>query len=103
VTRGNTGRLFRKELSVALLNGVVFGSLVGLAASLLYGSASLGVVMAAAVLLNLLVAALVAVAVPIALRRSGRDPAQGASVLLTFTTDGMGFFIFLGLAKAFLL
>jgi magnesium transporter len=103
VTRGNTGRLFRKELSVALLNGVVFGSLVGLAASLLYGSASLGVVMAAAVLLNLLVAALVAVAVPIALRRSGRDPAQGSSVLLTFTTDGMGFFIFLGLAKAFLL
>ena len=103
VTRGNIRHLVRKELSVALLNGVVFGSVVGLAASLLYGSYALGVVMATAVLLNLLVASVVAVGVPIVLHRSGRDPAQGASVLLTFTTDGMGFFIFLGLARAFLL
>ncbi|HET7291849.1 MAG TPA: magnesium transporter [Vicinamibacteria bacterium] len=55
-----------------------------------------------AVLLNLLVAAVVGVAVPLLLHRTGRDPAQGASVLLTLTTDGMGFFIFLGLARAFL-
>lgn len=103
VTRGNIPHLIRKELSVALLNGVVFGSVVGLAASLLYGSYALGLVMAMAVLLNLLVASVVAVGVPIVLHRSGRDPAQGASVLLTFTTDGMGFFIFLALARAFLL
>ena len=103
VTRGNIPHLVRKELSVALLNGVVFGSIVGLAASLLYGSYALGGVMAMAVLLNLLVASVVAVGVPIVLHRSGRDPAQGASVLLTFTTDGMGFFILLGLARAFLI
>lgn len=59
--------------------------------------------MAAAMLLNLLVAALVGVIVPLVLEHFGYDPAQGSSVLLTFTTDSMGFFIFLGLASAFLL
>jgi magnesium transporter len=59
--------------------------------------------MAAAILFNLLIAALVGLFVPLALIRMGRDPAQGVSVLLTFTTDSMGFFLFLGLARAFLL
>jgi magnesium transporter len=59
--------------------------------------------MMAAVFLNLLVAALAGVAVPLALQQAGRDPAQGASVLLTFVTDGMGFLLFLGLASVFLL
>ena len=58
--------------------------------------------MAAAVLLNLVVAAVIGLAVPLALDRMGRDPAQGASVLLTFMTDSMGFFLFLGLASIFL-
>ncbi len=102
VTAANTRHLFVKELTVALLNGAVFGSLIGLAASLLYANLALGLVMAAAVLLNLIVAAVVGVGVPLFLSRTGRDPAQGASVLLTFTTDGMGFFIFLALARAFL-
>jgi len=51
-----------------------------------------------AMLLNLLLGALIALAVPLVLERSGRDPAIGSSVLLTFSTDSMGFFIFLGLA-----
>jgi magnesium transporter len=54
-------------------------------------------------LLNLLVSALVGIVVPMAMQRMGRDPAIGSSVLLTFTTDSMGFFIFLGLATVFLL
>lgn len=102
VTGANARHLFTKELAVALVNGGAFGLVMGLAAALLYGSPALGGVMAAAVLLNLLVAAVVGVAVPLVLHRAGRDPAQGASVLLTFTTDGMGFFLFLGLARAFL-
>ena len=53
--------------------------------------------------LNLVVAAVAGVAVPIGLHASGRDPAHGASVLLTFITDAMGFFLFLGLASVFLL
>jgi magnesium transporter len=60
-------------------------------------------VMTSAVLLNLIVAALVGVIVPMVLDRAGRDPAQGSSVMLTFVTDGMGFFLFLGLARAFLI
>jgi magnesium transporter len=54
-------------------------------------------------LLNLLVGALVGIFVPLVMQRLGRDPAIGSSVLLTFTTDSMGFFIFLGLATIFLL
>lgn len=75
---------------------------MGIFALALYGSLSLGAVMAGAILLNLLVAALVGIAVPLLLQHSGRDPAQGASVLLTFTTDSMGFFLFLALARVFL-
>lgn len=95
-------RLVGKEVTLGLLNGLLWGGLMGTAAFALYGRADLGLVMAAAVLLNLLVSALVGVGVPFALHRSGLDPAQGSSVLVTFTTDGMGFFIFLALANAFL-
>ncbi|HET8646954.1 MAG TPA: magnesium transporter, partial [Vicinamibacteria bacterium] len=102
ISMTNLRHLFRKELTVSLLNGLVWGTVMGLAALALYGSAALGLVMASAVLLNLLVAAFTGTAVPLLLQRLGRDPAQGSSVLLTFTTDSMGFFIFLGLARAFL-
>jgi magnesium transporter len=98
----NVRRFAWKELAISVLNGVVWGVVTGLLALALYRSLALGVVMAAAILLNLLVAAAVGVAVPLVLRRLGRDPAQGASVLLTFTTDSTGFFIFLGLARVFL-
>ena len=103
ITPDNTGYLVLKELGVGLMNGLVWGATVGLFAYLLYWSAPLGMVMAAAMLLNLLLAALVGVAIPLILHRLGRDPAMGSSVLLTFITDGMGFFIFLGLATVFLL
>lgn len=59
--------------------------------------------MAAATLLNILVAAVVGIAVPVTMNKLGRDPPLGSSVPLTFTTDSMGFFIFLGLATVFLL
>lgn len=68
-----------------------------------YHSAPLGLVMTSAVLLNLLNAAIVGVLVPLGLSQAGRDPAQGSSVVLTFATDSMGFFLFLGLARIFLL
>ena len=62
-----------------------------------------GVVMTAAMLLNLLLAALMGVLIPMTLVRVGRDPALGASVMITAVTDSGGFFIFLGLASLFLL
>lgn len=98
----NVRRFALKELSISVLNGVVWGLATGFLAFLLYQSVALGAVMASAIVLNLLVAAVVGVTVPLLLRRLGRDPAQGASVLLTFTTDSAGFFIFLGLAQTFL-
>jgi magnesium transporter len=103
ITPASTSHLVRKELTISLLNGAVWGTIVGLCAAALYGNLPLGGVMAAAILLNLVIGAMIGIAVPLVLHRVGRDPAQGASVLLTFTTDGMGFFIFLGLARVFLL
>lgn len=98
----NAHRLIFKELGVAALNGLLWGGLVGLLAYGLYGNPGLGGVMMLAMFLNLLVAALAGIAIPFALQKLKRDPALGSSVLLTATTDSMGFFIFLGLATVFL-
>lgn len=105
VNATNLRLLLKKELAVAGLNGLVWGSVAGAAAVALYWGTSqamlLGVLMMMAVMLNLVVAAVIGVAVPMALAKMGRDPAMGSSVLLTFSTDSMGFFIFLGLASLF--
>ncbi len=103
ITTANARRLVTKEIGVALLNGLMWGSVVGVFAWLLYDYPALGGVMALAMLLNLLVAALAGIFIPMALERMNRDPAIGSSVLLTFITDSMGFFIFLGLATILLL
>lgn len=103
VGTGNTARLLRKEVGVGLVNGLVWGGVIGAVAYWLYDSWSLGVVMTAAMTLNLLLAALMGVLIPMTLARLGRDPAMGASVMITAMTDSGGFFIFLGLATIFLL
>jgi magnesium transporter len=100
--REQHGQLIRKELSVSLVNGLTWGAVTGLLAIVLYRNAALGAVMMTAVVLNLIVAAVTGIAVPLLLHRARRDPAQGASVVLTFVTDSMGFFLFLGLAHLFL-
>jgi magnesium transporter len=95
-------KLIAKEIGVALLNGVVWGTLLGLIAYAFYGNVALGGVMALAMILNLILAAVMGVAIPLARARFGRDPAMGSSVLITACTDSGGFFIFLGLATLFL-
>ena len=95
-------KLLAKELGVALLNGMVWGTLLGAMAYLFYGSIALGGVMALAMILNLMLAAAMGVAIPWLRDRAGRDPAPGSSVLITAVTDSGGFFIFLGLATLFL-
>jgi len=102
ITKSNLLYLLLKELRVSLLNGLVWGGFMGILTMILYANPSLGLVMGVAMLLNLIVAALIGVLVPLVLERFNYDPAQGSSVLLTFTTDSMGFLIFLGLASAFL-
>jgi len=107
VTGGNTRRLILKELVIAGLNGLVWGSIAGLVAWWIYLDSPhgwlIGLTLLLAMLLNMLIAALVGTLVPLVLERAGRDPALGSSVLLTFTTDSMGVFIFLGLATLFFL
>lgn len=96
-------RLLRKELGVATVNGLIWGGLLGVAAWWLYGSAKLGAVMTAAMILNLLLAATAGVGIPLLRERFGADPAIGGSVMITALTDSGGFFIFLGLATVFLM
>ncbi len=76
---------------------------MGLVTYLLYGDLAMGGVMTLAMMLNLLVAALMGVIIPMTMLKLGRDPAVGSSVLITALTDTGGFFIFLGLATVFLL
>jgi magnesium transporter len=103
INRDNSRRLLAKELAISLLNGTVWGGIMGFVTYLLYRNAPLSTVMAAAMLLNQVVAALAGYFAPAIIHGFGRDPAYGSAVLLTFITDSMGFFIFLGLATVFLL
>ncbi|MEE9396047.1 MAG: magnesium transporter [Methylococcales bacterium] len=102
ITASNIRKIYIKEMAIGLLNGIIWGSVVGALVYLLYQDFNLGLVMASAMLLNLLLAAFIGVSVPIARFKFELDPAMGTSVLLTFITDSMGFFIFLGLATVFL-
>jgi len=103
VSFNNLQRLMKKELGVALLNGILWGGVVGIFAYLLYGNIKLGMVMTAAMILNLLLSAIMGVMIPLVMNRFGRDPAVGSSILITAMTDSGGFFIFLGLATIVLI
>ena len=92
-----------KELGVALVNGLIWGGVLGCVTYALYADYRLSLVMTAAITLNLLLAALMGVVIPLVMNKFGRDPAVGSSVLITAMTDSGGFFIFLGLATIFLL
>lgn len=100
---GNFSFLVLRELGVALFNGIIWGGVMGCVTWLLYDDMALGGVMTLAMVLNLLVASLMGVLIPMIMMRLGKDPAVGSSVLITAITDTGGFFIFLGLATIFLL
>ena len=102
ISAANARKLFAKEIGVSALNGLIWGSVVGLFAFLIYHSWQLGAVMTGAMVLSLSVAAVMGVTIPLVLQKLGRDPAVGSSVLITAITDSGGFFIFLGLATLFL-
>jgi magnesium transporter len=100
LTRSNTWRTIMREISIALLNGLTIAVLVGAGAALVFGNPQLGGVIAAAMLINVAVAGLAGVLVPLLLERLDQDPAVASSVFVTMITDSMGFFAFLGLAVA---
>ena len=100
LTQSNTWRAVRREISIALLNGLTIAVVIGVAVGLFYGHIELGGVIAAAMLANILIAGLAGVIVPLTLDRFDADPAVASSVFVTMTTDSMGFLVFLGLASA---
>ena len=103
VGMGNVGALLNKEVMVGLLNGLAWAMVVGVVAALWFGDWPLGGVIAAAMVINLVTAALAGVGVPLLLRRMNIDPALAGGVVLTTVTDVMGFVSFLGLATLVLL
>lgn len=103
VEPGNFSFLIGRELGVALINGIFWGGIMGGVTWAMYGNPALGGVMMLAMVLNLLLAALMGVIIPLIMTKLKRDPAVGSSVLITALTDTGGFFIFLGLATVFLI
>jgi magnesium transporter len=100
LTRSNTWRTIWREIRLALLNGITIAILIGVGAGLVFSNPQLGAVIAAAMLINIAIAGLAGVLVPVLLERLDQDPAVASSVFVTMITDSMGFFAFLGLAVA---
>jgi len=99
----NSWALLRKELLVGIVNSLVWAFVVGLVADWWFGSAQLGIVIGAAMIINLITAALAGVLIPLLLKKMDIDPALAGGVVLTTFTDVVGFMSFLGLATVFLL
>ncbi|MDW7746711.1 magnesium transporter [Halomonas sp.] len=103
ISRTNSSWLLRKEIGIAALNGVLWSLVVAVLAVLWFGSIAIGVIIAAALVINMLAAGIAGIVIPLMLKRSGIDPALSGSVILTTVTDVVGFMAFLGLATLFLL
>lgn len=103
LTSANARRIVNKEAIVGLVMGVVLATITGLVATLWFDDRALGLVIGAAMIINLLVAGLAGILIPISLDRIGIDPAVASSVFVTTITDVVGFFAFLGLGAKFLM
>ena len=103
VNRANSRALLIKELAVALLNGLLWASVVCLFTYLWFSEFSIGVILGMALLTNLIFAAFAGLVIPIGLKKLGVDPALAGGVLLTTVTDVVGIAVFLGLATKVLL
>jgi len=102
IVKGNTRSLLNKELLIGLINGLIWAAAVFIISVVIFHDTGIGIVVAIAMLLNLLIAPLTGVALPIILRKFGIDPALAGSVLLTTVTDVVGYAAVLGLAALFL-
>ena len=95
--------VLKREVSISLINGLIFGAAMGVIAAIWFGKGMLGVVIALSMVTNLFFAGFFGTIIPLTLRRFNIDPAVGSAVILTTFTDAIGFFSFLGLAKWILL
>ena len=103
LTSSNALRVIRRELLVGLANGVIFAVVMGVVGVVWFGMPALGLVIAVAMVINLVVAGLAGVVIPLVLDRVGIDPALASGAFVTTVTDVVGFFAFLGLAVLWLL
>jgi len=103
ISNSNLGWLFKRELAVSILNGIVLSLIISLVTYLWFNQLLLALLIAAAMIINLLSSVFAGVFVPIILRRLNQDPAIAGSVIVTTVTDVVGFVSFLGLATIFLL
>jgi len=104
ISHTDASRIIRKEVSISLLNGILFAIVMGVIASFWFDNGFLlGVVIALSMLINLLMAGFFGATIPLLLKRMDVDPAIGSTVILTTVTDIVGFFSFLGLATIILL
>ncbi len=94
----NAWRIIRRESGVGLLNGVLFGILIGVVAGLWFEDVNIGGIIATAMLINMIAAAIAGIMIPLLLDKFGADPAVASTVFVTTVTDVTGFFSFLGLA-----
>ena len=99
----NARWLMYKELAVAVLNGVGWAIVVAVISALWFQNNDIGLIIAAALIINLMCAALAGLSIPFILKRMNIDPALAGSVILTTVTDVVGFLVFLGLGTIFLL
>ena len=103
ITRANALRVIAKEFTVGAINGLIFAIIIGTIASYWFQMPLLGFVIAAAMVLNLIIACLSGILIPLILDKTGIDPAIASTVVLTTITDIFGFFTFLGLGSIYLL
>lgn len=103
LTGSNMWRFIRREVAVGLVNGLIFAVVMGAVGVAWFGGPGLGYVIAAAMVINLVVAGLAGTVIPVLLERIGIDPALASGAFVTTVTDVVGFFAFLGLAAAVLL
>ncbi|MEP5806163.1 MAG: magnesium transporter [Roseobacter sp.] len=103
LTGANVWRVIRREVFVGLVNGLLFAVLMGVVGLIWFGSLGLGYVIAAAMVINMVVAGLAGTVIPVLLERVGVDPALASGAFVTTVTDIVGFFAFLGLAVLVLL
>ena len=95
----NAWRVVRREAGVGLLNGVLFGILIGAVAGFWFQDVNIGGIIATAMLINMFAAAVAGIMIPLVLDKVGADPAVSSAVFVTAVTDVIGFFAFLGLAS----
>ncbi|KAF0675402.1 magnesium transporter [Profundibacterium mesophilum] len=103
LTGANALRVIRREITAGLINGCIFAVIMGVVGVVWFGTPMLGIVLGAAMIINMVVAGLAGILVPLTLEKVGVDPALASGAFVTTVTDIVGFFAFLGLAALLLL